>query len=145
MRLAVYPGSFDPDSTAGGRSRPAATMVDHGDRTVSVLLDSYLHRFRILDRSEAWAADGDGGGAGGDTVVAPFPGSVAEVHVEAGQSVAAGQICVVIEAMKMLHTLTAPIAGIVAEVTVAPGDQVASNQSLVTFDPEPASNQGAQP
>ena len=45
-----------------------------------------------------------------------------------------GQTCVVMEAMKMLHTLTSPIDGRVAEVTVAPGDQVASNQVLVTFD-----------
>jgi len=40
---------------------------------------------------------------------------------------------VVIEAMKMLHTLTAAGPGTVEEVRVAVGDQVASNQVLVTF------------
>jgi biotin carboxyl carrier protein len=54
--------------------------------------------------------------------------------VEAGQTVSAGDACIVIEAMKMLHTLTSPVDGTVDEVTVAVGDQVASAQLLVTFD-----------
>jgi biotin carboxyl carrier protein len=41
---------------------------------------------------------------------------------------------VVLEAMKMLHTLNAAGPGIVAEVRVVPGDQVATNQVLVTFE-----------
>ena len=44
-----------------------------------------------------------------------------------------GQTCVVIEAMKMLHTLTSPVDGIVDEVTDDVGDQVASHHVLVTF------------
>ena len=66
------------------------------------------------------------------------PGAtVAEVLVEPGQHVGGGDPVVVIEAMKMLHTLSAAGAGTVDEVRVAPGDQVQSNQVLVTFaDPE---------
>ncbi|MGA0813255.1 MAG: biotin/lipoyl-containing protein, partial [Ilumatobacteraceae bacterium] len=56
-----------------------------------------------------------------------------EVAVSIGSEVAAGDPVVVIEAMKMLHTLTAAGPGTVEEVRVAVGDQVASNQVLVTF------------
>ncbi len=124
-------------TTAPVGSRPGADdEVDTFDRTVSVTVDGYPHRFRVLDRSEAWAGDAVSGAAHGDAVTAPFPGSVAEVHVAAGDTVTAGQVCVVIEAMKMLHTLTSPVDGTVAEVTVVVGDQVASNQPLVTFEDE---------
>ena len=69
-----------------------------------------------------------------NAVVAPFPAVVAEVHVEPGQAVDGADPIVVIEAMKMLHTLTAGGPGVVADVRVAPGDQVETNQILITFE-----------
>jgi acetyl/propionyl-CoA carboxylase alpha subunit len=133
---SAYPGSYDPDSSAGGAAAPTRSTVNFDRRTVTVVLDGYPHHFHVPERSEIWAGDAVSGAAHGDAVVAPFPGSVAEVTVAPGQTVAAGDTCVVIEAMKMLHTLTAPVAGTVAEVAVAVGDQVASQQVLVTFDSE---------
>jgi acetyl/propionyl-CoA carboxylase alpha subunit len=131
---SAYPGSYDPDASAGGGSAPTRTNVAFHHRTVTVILDGYPHHFTVPRRSEIWAGEAVSGAAHGDAVVAPFPGSVAEGAVEPGQSVAAGDTCVVIEAMKMLHTLASPIDGIVAAVTVAVGDQVGSRQVLVTFD-----------
>ncbi|NDH98522.1 MAG: acetyl-CoA carboxylase biotin carboxyl carrier protein subunit, partial [Actinobacteria bacterium] len=58
----------------------------------------------------------------------------AEVHVEPGQVVDGANPIVVIEAMKMLHTLTTGGPGIVDEVRVAPGDHVESSQILITFE-----------
>ena len=104
------------------------------DRRLTVVRDRYPHRFVVPHRSEIWAGEAVSGAAHGDAVTAPFPGAVAEVHVTAGQAIAAGDTCVVIEAMKMLHTLTSPVDGTVADVTVAVGDQVDSHQVLVTFD-----------
>ena len=101
---------------------------------MTVDLDGYPHHFTVPRRSEVWAGEAVSGAAHGDAVSAPFPAAVAEVHVEPGQSVAAGDACIVIEAMKMLHTLISPVDAIVDEVTVAVGDQVASHQVLVTFD-----------
>ena len=112
----------------------AAAHVSANDRRVTVDLDGFPHHFTVPPRSEVWAGEAVSGAAHGDAVAAPFPAAVAEVHVEPGQTVAAGDTCIVIEAMKMLHTLISPVDGIVDEVTVAVGDQVASHQVLVTFD-----------
>ena len=117
-----------------GGPLPAAVVDDHSVGRVTVTVDDYPHHFAVPKRSEIWAGEAVSGAAHGDAVVAPFPGAVAEVHVEPGQAVAAGDPCVVIEAMKMLHTLTSPVDATVAEVAVGVGDQVASNQPLVTFE-----------
>ena len=108
--------------------------VPGNERRVTVDLDGYPHHFTVPRRSEVWAGEAVSGAAHGDAVAAPFPAAVAEVHVAPGQSVAAGDTCIVIEAMKMLHTLISPVDAVVDEVTVAVGDQVASHQVLVTFD-----------
>jgi propionyl-CoA carboxylase alpha chain len=72
-----------------------------------------------------------GRGAAAGSLVAPMPGAVLRVAVTAGATVAAGQVLVVIEAMKMEHQVVAPGDGDVAEVMVAPGDQVEAGQVLL--------------
>jgi acetyl-CoA/propionyl-CoA carboxylase biotin carboxyl carrier protein len=64
-------------------------------------------------------------------LVAPLPGTVAEVAVAAGEAVQAGQTLMVVEAMKMRHPVTAPRAGRVAAVHAAVGEQVAIQQPLI--------------
>ena len=63
-------------------------------------------------------------------------GAVAEVRVAPGDTVAAGDTLVVLEAMKLLQSLPAPVAGVVAEIYCAPGDTVAGHAPLVKLDPE---------
>ena len=65
------------------------------------------------------------------TMVAPTHGRVTEACVEAGATVAAGALLVVIEAMKMEHQIRAPHAGTIAALHVRAGDQVAVRQPLV--------------
>ncbi|HYJ27605.1 MAG TPA: biotin/lipoyl-containing protein, partial [Nocardioides sp.] len=64
------------------------------------------------------------------SLLAPMPGTVVAVKVEAGGEVAAGDVVLVLEAMKMQHTVTAPHDGTVAEINVEPGSQVASGEVL---------------
>jgi acetyl-CoA/propionyl-CoA carboxylase biotin carboxyl carrier protein len=64
-------------------------------------------------------------------LVAPLPGTVADVAVAAGEAVEAGQTLMVVEAMKMRHPVTAPRAGRVAAVHAAVGEQVAIQQPLI--------------
>jgi propionyl-CoA carboxylase alpha chain len=64
------------------------------------------------------------------SALAPMPGSVVRVAVAPGDRVAAGQVLVVLEAMKMEHTVHAGAAGTVAEVDVAEGDQVETGHLL---------------
>ncbi len=74
-----------------------------------------------------------GQGMGGDAVLAPMPGLVAQVVVAVGQQVATGDRMVVLEAMKMEHVLRAPRDGTVEAVLVAQGDQVKAGVALVTL------------
>ena len=64
----------------------------------------------------------------------PMPGAVVRVDVEPGQEVEAGQPLVVLEAMKMEHTVSAPHGGRVADVRVAAGDQVEGGRVLVVLE-----------
>jgi len=70
--------------------------------------------------------------AGGQT--APMPGKVLSVHVAVGDAVQAGQVLVIMEAMKMEHTIAAPADGVVAELRCSPGDQVDNGFVLVVLE-----------
>ncbi len=71
---------------------------------------------------------------GGGRLTAPMPGKVIAVLVEPGQQVEAGAPLIVMEAMKMEHTIGAPNAGTVAEVLYAVGDQVADGAQLIRLE-----------
>ena len=74
-------------------------------------------------------------GAGSGSITSPMPGTVIAVEVESGNRVEEGQAIVVIEAMKMEHTLTAQITGEVT-VEVSVGDKVATGQVLAGVEAE---------
>jgi 3-methylcrotonyl-CoA carboxylase alpha subunit len=65
----------------------------------------------------------------------PMPGLVLDVRTRPGERVAAGAVLVVLEAMKMEHSLSAPWAGTVAAVAVKPGDRVEEGVELVVLEP----------
>jgi propionyl-CoA carboxylase alpha chain len=73
------------------------------------------------------------------SALAPMPGGVVRVAVAAGDRVEAGQVLVVLEAMKMEHAVHAGVAGTVTEVDVVEGDQVETGRILavVEADVEP--------
>ena len=70
------------------------------------------------------------------SLLAPMPGTVVRVAVEQGQQVAAGDVVLVLEAMKMQHTVSAPTTGTLTELNVTTGAQVASGEVLAVVDPE---------
>jgi acetyl-CoA carboxylase biotin carboxylase subunit len=67
--------------------------------------------------------------------VAPMPGKVVKVLVSEGQAVGAGEVLLVLEAMKMEHAVKAPEAGTVGRLAVADGDQVDSGALLAVIAP----------
>jgi len=71
--------------------------------------------------------------AAGGRLTAPMPGKVVAVLVEAGQEVKKGDPLVIMEAMKMEHTIAAPSDGLVEEVLYAVGDQVSDGAPLLAF------------
>jgi propionyl-CoA carboxylase alpha chain len=64
------------------------------------------------------------------SLVAPMPGSVTRVAAAPGDRVVAGQLVLVLEAMKMEHQIAAPAGGVLAEVRVGPGAQVNAGDVL---------------
>ena len=68
--------------------------------------------------------------ASGDAVVAPMQGTVVKVAVSDGQQVQAGDLVVVVEAMKMENPVLAPKAGTVTGLSVAPGETVSQGAVL---------------
>ncbi|GAA1319664.1 acetyl/propionyl/methylcrotonyl-CoA carboxylase subunit alpha [Pseudonocardia xinjiangensis] len=68
------------------------------------------------------------------SLLAPMPGGVVRVLAGPGDAVTAGQPLVVLEAMKMEHTVAAPVDGIVADMAVAPGAQVDTGQVLAVVE-----------
>ncbi len=77
---------------------------------------------------------GSAAGSADASVRSPMPGSVIAVHVADGDAVDKGTPLLVVEAMKMEHTLAAPTAG-TAEVKVRVGDQVVVDQELALVHP----------
>ncbi len=71
--------------------------------------------------------------ADGEPVSSPMPGTIVSVAVTAGQTVKAGDVLVVLEAMKMENEIKAPIDGTVNSVNVNKGDAVESGTLLVTI------------
>ncbi|MCD0449981.1 ATP-grasp domain-containing protein [Actinocorallia sp. API 0066] len=77
--------------------------------------------------------------AAGGVLRSPMPGTVLAVKVAEGDLVAAGQPIVVVEAMKMEHTVTAAVAGTVTALPVRAGSQVALDAVLAEISPEETS------
>ena len=89
--------------------------------TYTLLREDPLHR---VD-----AGDSHGGG-----LTAPMPGKVVALLAQPGQRVEAGTPLLILEAMKMEHTITAPAAGTVKSYCYAAGEQVADGAALVEFE-----------
>ncbi|HEU4746652.1 MAG TPA: acetyl-CoA carboxylase biotin carboxyl carrier protein subunit [Anaerolineales bacterium] len=74
-----------------------------------------------------------GSSAGANEMTAPLPGTVIEIFIKAGDQIEAGQVILVIEAMKMKNSIRSRRAGKIAEVLVNAGQTVAHKQVLVRF------------
>ncbi|HET9864022.1 MAG TPA: acetyl-CoA carboxylase biotin carboxylase subunit [Steroidobacteraceae bacterium] len=112
-----------------GAPRPAhasAEAVRVGD-AVHVFVGHVHHVFRIVDPylPATESADRHGG------LIAPMPGRIIAVHVKVGDQVAPGAALVVMEAMKMEHTVFARAPGVVRQVFCAAGDQVQEGAELL--------------
>ena len=71
--------------------------------------------------------------AGGKPVTAPMPGTILDIKVSQGQAVKAGDVLVILEAMKMENEIKAPSDGTVASVAVSKGEGVDTGATLVTL------------
>lgn len=72
--------------------------------------------------------------AGGTVITCPMPGTIIDIKVAAGDSVAEGQVLVIFEAMKMENEIVAPCAGTVASINCGKGDSVDSGSVLLSLN-----------
>ncbi|MBO4271381.1 acetyl/propionyl/methylcrotonyl-CoA carboxylase subunit alpha [Microbispora triticiradicis] len=152
VRIAGPAG--DARIEVNGRSLGRARLTRLGDGAAVVSLGGVTRRYAVArDRGTLWLAEGGrawpvtrhepgdpgdraGGAHAGDGVVrSPMPGTVLLVKAARGDRVTAGQPLVVVEAMKMEHTLTAPDDGVLAELRVRPGQTVDLDAVLAVVTP----------
>ena len=79
------------------------------------------------------AAPAGGAVAAGTRVDSPLPGNVLDVKVAVGQAVKAGQVLVIIEAMKMENEVAAPCDGVVKQIVASKGAVVATGDALLVI------------
>ena len=131
---------FDPTTAAtapeaGERER---VVVEVGGKRLEVVLPAGLgvgngagaQRAKAPRRTSTKAA---AGGAGGDALTAPMQGTIVKIAVEDGQQVAAGDLVVVLEAMKMEQPINAHNAGTIGGLTAADGETVTTGAVLATI------------
>ncbi|MEV0968183.1 acetyl/propionyl/methylcrotonyl-CoA carboxylase subunit alpha [Microtetraspora glauca] len=119
--------------TIGGMTRRFATAWDGG----VLWLGRDGLAWPVVRHELGDPGDRAGGGGDADGVVrSPMPGTVLVVKAAAGDRVRAGQPLVVVEAMKMEHSVVAPLDGVVTELTVRIGQAVELDGVLARVEPD---------
>ncbi|MBL4740808.1 MAG: acetyl/propionyl-CoA carboxylase subunit alpha, partial [Sneathiella sp.] len=109
----------------------SASVVLDGLRMVVISGGKQVDVIRVANDFDG---SGDDGGVG--TIMSPMPGKIIQVSVASGDTVAKGDTLMVMEAMKMEHTLMASVDGVVADVFFETGDQVEEGILLIRFEEE---------
>jgi geranyl-CoA carboxylase alpha subunit len=130
-------------------SAMSVSVVEREGPDPTLIVDGLRRRVTVMESShgEWWAQASEGETVvlrwlsplpeldtrtwSGDSLSAPMPGQVIALLVAEGQSVHAGDPLVVLEAMKMEHTIRAPHDGVVAAIHARPGTQVAASAVLL--------------
>lgn len=119
-------------------------QLRRGNQNVEVVMQSLSERTcELLTRGRRWLAEIEPANRhtrkrtrdipAGD-VVAPMPGLIVEMAVQAGDVVEVGQVLAVEEAMKMQMHLRAPVAGRIKRIAVAVGDQVEKDALVIELE-----------
>ncbi len=131
-------------STAAGRFAGGSELrVDLGGRRINVtvvsanekrhvFIDGVCYVFAAID--PLFHAGSGGGAEGGLT--APMPGKVIALIAPVGARIEKGAPLLILEAMKMEHTIAAPAAGTVKAFRFNVGEQVSDGAELVEFEPD---------
>jgi acetyl-CoA/propionyl-CoA carboxylase biotin carboxyl carrier protein len=115
------------------------------ERVTAVELDGRRFDVRVLEPAPPWVelaerrrrrASAHRAGGVRDAIVSPMQGTVLAVQVAEGDSVVAGQVICIVEAMKMENEVHAVRDGVVSELSVAPGEPVRTGQVICVVAPE---------
>jgi acetyl-CoA/propionyl-CoA carboxylase biotin carboxyl carrier protein len=128
-RATTVPGASD-GSLSNQATRLKTTVAEVDGRRVEVKVLVPEPPYRELARRRRERAAAAAGGAGSDAVVSPMQGTVLQVKVAEGDTVEAGDVICIVEAMKMENEVTAHRAGVVAELAVGDGQPVTAGQTI---------------
>jgi acetyl-CoA/propionyl-CoA carboxylase biotin carboxyl carrier protein len=138
---SVVVGEAEPVRASARRDR-GRLVVTFGGRRTTFRRAQDGETLWLAQNGRTWSVDEHSlleskatSAAAGGPVTSPMPGTVLVVKAAEGDVVAAGAPLVVVEAMKMEHTVTAPVDGVVTELHVRAGQQVALNQPLAVVTP----------
>jgi 3-methylcrotonyl-CoA carboxylase alpha subunit len=106
--------------------------ANDGGIDYTLFADGGSRRLRLVDPLDVTQYEAAGAGEG--SMRSPLPGKIIDLRVKAGDTVSKGQPLLVLEAMKMEHTLAAPADGTVKSVRYAVGEQVPEGAELVEFE-----------
>ncbi len=131
-QIPPYDGGVDAEEGEGERQ---AVTVEVGGKRIEVTLPAALSVGAAAPaaggkRPTKRSKKSSGGGASGDSLTAPMQGTIVKVAVEEGQSVAAGELIVVLEAMKMEQPLNAHKAGTITGLNAEIGSTVPTGTVL---------------
>ena len=118
---------------AGGATVERVTWAEVDGRRIEVKVHVPEPGYRELGRRRRERA-ARGAGAGSGAIVSPMQGTVLDVKVAVGDTVEAGQVLCVIEAMKMENEVTAVVAGTVADLAVVPLQPISVGDPIVTVE-----------
>jgi acetyl-CoA/propionyl-CoA carboxylase, biotin carboxylase, biotin carboxyl carrier protein len=127
----AVPATTAYDGATGERS----TIAEVDGRRVEVKVIVREPGYRALARRRRERAASAAGAGGTGAVVSPMQGTVLDVKVQDGDSVAAGDVLCIVEAMKMENEVTAHTGGVVGDLAIATGDAVTAGQPICTIDP----------
>ena len=146
MEFKTSEGRIEIDAVRNGSSFTYEGMTIHTGNELWLEIDGRKHKAVATKVGDIWwvhvnghtmqfeliepgasSADDEGG------LTAPMPGKILEVHVALGQKVSAGDVLIVMEAMKMEHKIVAGSGGIVESIHFAEGDQVPQGAELLTL------------
>jgi len=125
--LGDYKAQVLDDGRIMVQSRDGRSKIAHSAKVGDVWWVHIDGHIFCIEKTEAGSADGDSDGG----MTAPMPGKILEVKVANGQSVTAGELLLVMEAMKMEHRIVAPSDGVITMVNFSTGDQVQQGDILV--------------
>ena len=115
-------------SFAANGHAETARVLTHGN-TITILFADTRHTLRLVD---PFLFEGDADSNDG-RLTAMMPGRVVKVMARAGDSVKKGQALIIMEAMKMEHTIVSPRDGVVERVAFKENDLVAADAVLFAF------------
>ncbi len=145
LRIGTGPAELTLAITAASPPPDSPTQPDSALQRFRIARDPQRGGWLVLWRGQAYhlshpaplsadAVSRHGASHGTASLTAPMPGTLIKVLVSAGQSVEEGQPLLVLEAMKMEHTIVAPHAGVVQRLPFAAGASVAGGATLIEIE-----------